>query len=224
MYHEQDHQFSAEWHFFATSLGKSPCDGIGGTVKRLTANASLQGKQIMSANDMFEWCCENIQGIIFINVNSDYITQHVKEHKLDERYVKDSVKGSRIHHSFIPRNSELEMRIISADLTHSRKVPLYSTNIKNFSDFNPGMYVACIYDRDWYIGIVSEVSREHDEIYVKFMKREGRGLTWPKRDDKCWIPVFNWLGLVTSLNVQGHRGRTYIISEEELEKINSMKN
>jgi len=28
--------------FFSTSLGKSPCDVIGGTVKRLAARASLQ--------------------------------------------------------------------------------------------------------------------------------------------------------------------------------------
>ena len=32
----------AEWHFFATSHGKTACDGIGGTAKRLTLNASLQ--------------------------------------------------------------------------------------------------------------------------------------------------------------------------------------
>ena len=28
--------------FFATSHGKSPCDGIGGTIKHLVARASLQ--------------------------------------------------------------------------------------------------------------------------------------------------------------------------------------
>ena len=30
--------------FFATSHGKSPCDGIGGTVKRLTARATILAK------------------------------------------------------------------------------------------------------------------------------------------------------------------------------------
>ena len=30
-FHEQDFCISAEWHFFAPSHGKSPCDGIGGT-------------------------------------------------------------------------------------------------------------------------------------------------------------------------------------------------
>ena len=38
-YHEEDFGVKAEWHFFATSHGKSPCDGIGGTIKRLVASA-----------------------------------------------------------------------------------------------------------------------------------------------------------------------------------------
>lgn len=41
-YHEDDFGIPAEWHFFATSHGKSPCDGVGGTVKRIAARASLQ--------------------------------------------------------------------------------------------------------------------------------------------------------------------------------------
>jgi hypothetical protein len=32
-YHEEDFGVKAEWHFFATSHGKSPCDSIGGTIK-----------------------------------------------------------------------------------------------------------------------------------------------------------------------------------------------
>ncbi|ESO09020.1 hypothetical protein HELRODRAFT_168952 [Helobdella robusta] len=34
----EDFGLKAEWHFFATSHGKSPCDGIGGTTKRLVAS------------------------------------------------------------------------------------------------------------------------------------------------------------------------------------------
>ena len=40
--HQSDFGIEAVWNFFATSHGKSPCDGIGGTVKRVTARASLQ--------------------------------------------------------------------------------------------------------------------------------------------------------------------------------------
>lgn len=40
--HKFDFGIDAEWHFFATSHGKRPCDGLGGTVKRLGAKTSLQ--------------------------------------------------------------------------------------------------------------------------------------------------------------------------------------
>ena len=33
---EVDFGMPAEWHFFATSDGKGPCDGVGGTVSSLT--------------------------------------------------------------------------------------------------------------------------------------------------------------------------------------------
>ena len=33
-YHKEDFGIPAEWHFFATSHGKGPCDGVGGAVKR----------------------------------------------------------------------------------------------------------------------------------------------------------------------------------------------
>ena len=41
-YHKKDFAIEAEWHFFATAHGKGPCDGVGGTVKREAARASLQ--------------------------------------------------------------------------------------------------------------------------------------------------------------------------------------
>ena len=41
-YHEADFGVPAEWHFSATSHGKGACDGVGGSVKRLAARASLQ--------------------------------------------------------------------------------------------------------------------------------------------------------------------------------------
>ena len=56
-YHESGFGVQAEWHFYATSHGKEPCDGIGGTVKRLAARASLQRpycSQIITPNLLFE--------------------------------------------------------------------------------------------------------------------------------------------------------------------------
>ena len=41
-FHASDFDVNCEWNFFTTSDGKSPCDGIGGTVKRLRARAIIQ--------------------------------------------------------------------------------------------------------------------------------------------------------------------------------------
>ena len=54
--------------FFVTSHGKSTFDGVGGTVKRLTARASLQrpfNDQVLSAQEMFTFCKDCIEGITF---------------------------------------------------------------------------------------------------------------------------------------------------------------
>ena len=41
-YQSNDFELQATWNYFANSHGKLPCDGIGGTVKRIAAKASLQ--------------------------------------------------------------------------------------------------------------------------------------------------------------------------------------
>ena len=76
--HHQDFGLDASWTFFATSHGKSPCDGIGGTVKRLTARASLHRstfQQILTARDMFNFCCQSIEGIDFHFISKENMVE-----------------------------------------------------------------------------------------------------------------------------------------------------
>lgn len=57
-YHKEDFGIEAEWHFFATAHGKGPCDGVGGTVKRMAARANLQlppDRQITTTQELYEW-------------------------------------------------------------------------------------------------------------------------------------------------------------------------
>ncbi len=37
------------------------------------------------------------------------------------------------------------------------------------ADSEPGKYVACVYNQEWFIGSIKH-SEEHNEVYVKFMK------------------------------------------------------
>ena len=41
-FHKDDFNIKAEWHFSGTTHRKGPCDDVGGSVKRLAAQASLQ--------------------------------------------------------------------------------------------------------------------------------------------------------------------------------------
>ena len=55
--HYGDFRVKCEWNIFATSHGKSPCNGIGRTVKRLVKRASPQrpiSNQILTADKMFD--------------------------------------------------------------------------------------------------------------------------------------------------------------------------
>ena len=66
----------AQWNFFEAGHGKGPCDGIGGTVKRMADNAVKRNAVIQDANDFFAWAsqehgCENDSKIDFFFVSKE---------------------------------------------------------------------------------------------------------------------------------------------------------
>ena len=67
-YHVQDFGLNASWSFFATSHGKSPCDGVGGMVKRALTQASLKrptANQILSTEAAYEFCSNQVRNVNF---------------------------------------------------------------------------------------------------------------------------------------------------------------
>ena len=86
-HHSKDFDLNAEWVFFATSNGKSPCDGIAGTGKRVVCQESLKqitARQILDVNLMFSFCKAKINGICFKLFSKDEIKQ--TRVRLDKRY------------------------------------------------------------------------------------------------------------------------------------------
>jgi len=68
--------------FFATSHGKGPCDGVGGTIKRLAARASPYDNRIMTPRQLYEWASENISAITFTYcTKDDYRRQEIFLHE-----------------------------------------------------------------------------------------------------------------------------------------------
>ena len=66
IFHENDFNLKAEWHFFATSYRKYACDDVGSTLKRLAAHASLQkpfSEEIQTPKQLLKFANSQINGI-----------------------------------------------------------------------------------------------------------------------------------------------------------------
>ncbi len=114
-----DFDLDAEWHFFATSHGKGPCDAAGGSIKRIVTKASLQKtikNHILTPEDMFIFCKENIKNIIFFYVSKEQI-EDIGTRILNHRFENlKPVKQTRSFHCFIPNdNSSIQAREYSFD-------------------------------------------------------------------------------------------------------------
>jgi len=94
----------AEWHFFATSHGKGPCDGIGGALKRNATKASLQrpySNQITTAKDLYDWAKtkESAMAFHYCSEESYKKIENLLKNQFD--CVK-SIQGTQKFHSFVP--------------------------------------------------------------------------------------------------------------------------
>jgi len=196
-YHEADFGLSAEWHFFASSHGKSPCDGVGGTVKRLGARASLQrpvDRQILSPIDLFKFCVSEIK-----NIRVFYVSQvEIEMHRIDQEIRFENghtVSGTREHHHFKPVNLEnLQVGRISGEANQfTTDVSCSKSQVApriRVTDLLPGEFVACKREHFWWVGSVCEVSVEGRDILVDCLHPKGpsSSFTWPSRKDQVWIP------------------------------------
>ena len=90
--------------FFATSHGKGPCDGVGGTVKRKAYRASLRNLcQITSPRELFDWATKSFENIDFAYCSKETLAK--KEKKLNKRFEKAvTIVGTQKFHAFIPLN------------------------------------------------------------------------------------------------------------------------
>ena len=105
-FHKQNFGFDAVWNFFATSHGKSPCDGLGGTIKRKLTIESLSRTKtnpIFTALQAYEFCKDTMTTVELFYISKDDLTQVCT--KLKTRYeLGHTVPGTCRYHVFIPQN------------------------------------------------------------------------------------------------------------------------
>ena len=224
--HNDDFDLDADWSFFATSHGKSPCDGIGGTVKRLLTRASLQRKPeeppINSAELVHVYCKNNIHGITF-----QFIDKHVlaaTRTKLSARFASGkTIKGTRSYHYFAPLSSvKVGYKRTSSDNEFTGSFSFETNSLITQQSFKIMDYVSCMYDGFWWVGLIVEI--EEQDALVQFLHPHGPSSSfyWPDHDDSCWVPKESLLCKLTTLKTA--TGRNYSISQTELTQVEASTN
>ena len=100
-YHMEDFGVQAEWHFFATSHGKTCADGIAGTLKRLATKASLQNlyeNHILNSKQLYEFAVREIKGMSFCYVTNEEYEDEAKSLKARFAQSKRIVGTQKLHY------------------------------------------------------------------------------------------------------------------------------
>jgi len=137
-------------------------------------------------------------------------------------------------HCFIPVNDyQISVRRVSSDISGTLvtvlPVPddahlLPAATIApeptiNNQLFQPGQYVSAVYDKEWYIGVIVARSEENEDVQVKFMKRPSMKLSWPRHEDKYWMPFDHVLLVIPAPELQSQGARQYELDDKSFESI-----
>lgn len=216
-FHKKDFNIEAEWHFSATAHGKSAYDGVGGTVKRLAARASLQrpyDNQIQTPFQLYEWSVQNI----FV-ANFTYVTQQEyieTERQLESRLNKSlTIEGTQKLHAYIPvpsSNSQMKVKVFSES---SESINVKVTTIHDrLSISEVSGYVNIVYENNWWLAYVLAKDQNNEEVKVSFLHPAGPSpsFSFPRSQDILWLPISNVLKKVNPITPTG---RTYSLTQLE---------
>src|SRR5258705_4013720 len=189
-----------EFFRYIPSHGKGPCDGIGGTVKRMTVKASLQRptrSQIVTPKDMYDYCRTSLTSIQFLFVSEEDV--HESAEKLKHRFASAvTVKGTQRLHRFNPiSQTQLEMYDISSDtpvriVQMSKPAESHSAILLQQQPlYQVGTFIACVLDGNIWIGVDTQLSTEFGDYRIKKLhpRYELQTYHWPHPQDTCWVPL-----------------------------------
>lgn len=227
-YHKNDFNVDCEWHFFATSHGKSPCDGIGGVVKRTVAKASLQRPfhdQIITPLKMFEFCEGNFEGVKFFYTTRNEIEK--SENFLAPRFQNAvPIVGTQKIHKILPSDKgKLKVFHTSNTEEGEEKNILKSyknESIKKCENPNCGQYVICQYNNKKWIGIVESYDIEFDDFKINFLHPSGisKFYSYPLISDTCNVEAKDIIKILDTPELNAGTNRIqYQFSKKNLESM-----
>ena len=161
-----------------------------------------------------------MKGITILYVTSDNITDHERKFDLRKRYESlRTIPGTRSYHSFIPDGANIILKRISSDTIHNiYKFKNSTLSLKSETIHQPGKYIACFYDRDWYIGLILECSFQDKDVKVKFMQRKELNLQWTN-DIVLWVPFTKVICRISAPSAKGQSGREFMLDKTDYNRI-----
>eukprot|EP00731_Ephydatia_muelleri_P026535 Em0018g635a len=224
-HHFADFGVQAEWHFFATSHGKSAGDGAGGTVKRVATKACLQhpyDNHILTALQLYEFAVGHIQGMHF---GFAIVQEHDEKAKmLEERHkMSRTVPGTQSLHSFIPLSAcmvEVRQFSTSTICRAERVVHREGINCAPHTAIGIGGYVTVVYNEACWLGCVLSVVESECVVTVKFLhpKLPSSSFVFPDQEDVMDIDPSDILTYVNSNNSHRQNLQLYTLSKTEIQE------
>jgi len=135
--------------------------------------------------DLYTWACESIKGIAFQYCSREEVQLHSEE-------LTDILCG---------QVSNIYDTMPSTSPQNPAEPP---------QDYQPGMYVACMYDGHWWLGNIIKTDYDQDDVKVTFMHPCGpaSNFRWPRTPDICWVPTEH---ILTTVDISTATGRNYTV-------------
>lgn len=217
--HKKDFGIDAEWHFFATSHGKSACDGLGGTVKRLAMKASLQrpyDQQIMTPHQLYEFAATNIPGIKFKYCTIEEHNEN--EERLATRFDKTkTIKGTHNLHAVIPiSDTQMATKLFSSSTERKLQAPVITDSVTAELEEIESGFVTVMYDNFWWLACILGKNNETNEVKVSFLHPRGPAASFFYPQPRLDILDVSTDTLLKKVEPRTATGRTYTLTTEEM--------
>ena len=113
---------------------------------------------------------------------------------------------------------QLQVQNVSDDQYYAVQFDLNIVHLLGLGDtLSPSQFFVCLYDRQYWVGIIMELSNENLDVKVKFMhpKRPTPSWKWLSRDDLFWLSNVYVYHVVSAPKLTSQTARMYCFNTSE---------
>jgi hypothetical protein len=177
---QEKHNVKIRWNFFATSHGKGPVDGIGGSVKRQVWTSVSTRKSVVTDATSFCASAKQASNVEVIEMKTKEIQERNLELNLEEVFDEaPAIKGIKSLHHMQVGDSGFQGYRLTKDV---EQLDLQSPSSADMDKFAISSWCVVEYDGTLFPGEIKAILGERYEVSV--MVRAGRYWKWPTQEDR----------------------------------------